>query len=279
MSPPTLSSVNHIKEFFEKMACRTLRRNFVGTFFAAAAITGLPALVSSRGTAVQEPLQSSSRIPISAVGSQTKIIHLVRHGQAYNNLGHFDWLDPNLTDKGLEQAKALGQSWPASDVVDLVVSSPQIRALNTTLTWLAGAATRNLTLPDFAKKPIIAFPELQELGSSPSSRGHLREDLEDMLGHPPPFPVYLGLLTPEWNSTVGYWDRSQASSILRAQVFKLWLLEREERHIAVVGHDANLKLLVNSTCFRDHEHRCQGWHNTEVRHFYFDGDQFHELDA
>lgn len=235
-------------------------------------------LALSRNQETQRPLSISSTPPLND-GSQTKIIHLIRHGQAYNNLGHFDWLDPNLTDLGLEQAQKLGQEWPKSDGLDLVVSSPQIRALNTTLTWLTGASKRSITLPDFSQKPIIAFPELQELGSSPSSRGHLREDLEEMLGHPPPFPVYLGRLTPDWNTTTGYWDRGQASSNVRAEVFKMWLAERKERRIAVIGHDANLNLLVNSTCFRDHEHRCQHWHNTEVRHFYFDGGGFHELDS
>jgi broad specificity phosphatase PhoE len=235
-------------------------------------------IVLSRLADVQTPLQIPSNAPPHDDFPQTKIVHLIRHGQAYNNLGHYDWLDPNLTDKGLEQAQELGQQWPESDIVDLVVCSPQIRALNTTLTWLARASKRNISLPDFSKKPIVAFPELQELGSSPSSRGHLRQDLEDMLGHPPLFPVDLDLLTPEWNSTDGYWDRSQARSIMRAQVFRQWLSGREERNIAVVGHDANLKLLLNSTCFRDHEHRCQGWHNTEVRHFQFWADRFHEIE-
>lgn len=247
-------------------------------FLAAIATAGLP-LASSRNTEMQRPLEIPSSYLSLDDEPQTKIIHLIRHGQAYNNLGHFDWLDPNLTDLGLQQAQELGQNWPKSDAVDLVVSSPQIRALNTTLTWLNGASKRNISLPDFAEKPILAFPELQELGSSPSSRGHLREDLEEMLGHPPPFPVYLGRLTPDWNTTTGYWGRGQERSNFRAEVIKLWLAERKERRIAVVGHDANLNLLVNSTCFRDHERRCRHWHNTEVRHFYFDGGHFHELDA
>ncbi|TID24485.1 Clustered mitochondria [Venturia nashicola] len=244
---------------------------------AAMAVAAFP-LASSEHQEMQKPLGIPSKLSFSHA-SQTKIIHIIRHGQAYNNLGHFDWLDPNLTDLGLEQVQKLGQEWPKSDSLDLVVSSPQIRALNTTLTWLTGVSKRDITLPNFTEQPIIAFPELQELGSSPSSRGHLREDLEKMLGHPPPFPVYLGRLTPGWNTTTGYWDRGEASSKVRAEVFKLWLAERKERRIAVVGHDANLNLLVNSTCFRDHEGRCQHWHNAEVRHFHFDGKLFHELDA
>jgi broad specificity phosphatase PhoE len=241
------------------------------------ALAGLT-LVSSRLNDAQRPFNHLSKIPTHRP-QQPKLIHLIRHGQAYNNLGHYDWLDPNLTGKGLEQARELGLQWLAADIVDLVVSSPQIRALNTTFNWLEGASKRNISLPTFSEKPIIAFPELQELGSSPSSRGHLREELEEMIGHPPSFPVDLDLLTPDWNSTDGYWDRSQERSIMRAQVFRLWLSEREEQNIAVVGHDANLKLLVNSTCFRDHEHRCQGWHNTEVRHFQLWGNQFHEIES
>jgi len=198
---------------------------------------------------------------------ESKIIHIVRHGQAYNNLGHYDWLDPNLTDKGLHQARELGNEWSESDSIEVVVASPQIRALNTTLNLLDVLSSRNIALPDFVAKPIIALPELQELGSSPSSRGHLRSDLEEMLGHPPPFPVDLDLLTPDWNGTKGYWNRSKPASIARAEMVREWLFSREEQNIAVVGHDANLKLLVNYTCFRDHEHRCQGWHNAQVRHF------------
>ena len=199
--------------------------------------------------------------------SRSKIIHLVRHGQAFNNLGHYDWLDPNLTDKGLDQARHLGGNWPKSDLIDVVVSSPQIRALNTTFNLLDVMSKRNISLPEFSRKPIIAFPELQELGASPSSRGHLRTDLEEMIGRPPPFPVSMDLLTPDWNSTEGYWDRNETASIARAKRAIQWLFDRDEQNIMVVGHDANLKLLVNRTCFRDHVHRCPGWHNAQARHF------------
>jgi hypothetical protein len=202
--------------------------------------------------------------------SQSKILHLVRHGQAFNNLGHYDWLDPNLTDKGLDQARDLGEHWAKSDVVEVVISSPQIRALNTTFNLLDVMTKRSIALPEFAQKPIIAFPELQELGSSPSSRGHLRGDLEEIIGHPSLFPVDMDLLTPDWNSTEGYWDRNETASIARAKITRQWLFDRDERHIMVVGHDANLKLLVNSTCFRDHVHRCRGWYNAEVRHFHME---------
>jgi broad specificity phosphatase PhoE len=246
-------------------------------FVALMAVARLP-LASARLADAQRPLQIALKKTSDDLLLQTKTIHLIRHGQAYNNLGHYDWLDPNLTDKGLEQARELGLQWRDSDIVDLVVSSPQIRALNTTLNWLEVASKRSISLPDFSEKPIVALPELQELGSSPSSRGHLREDLEEMLGHPPPFPVDLDLLTPDWNSTDGYWDRNQARSIMRAQKVRRWLFDRNERNIAVIGHDANLKLLVNSTCFRDHEHRCLGWHNTEVRHFQFYGDRLVEIE-
>jgi broad specificity phosphatase PhoE len=202
--------------------------------------------------------------------SQSKIIHLVRHGQAFNNLGHYDWLDPNLTDKGLNQARDLGEHWPESDLIDVVVSSPQIRALNTTFNLLDVMTKRNISLPDFTRNPIIAFPELQELGSSPSSRGHSRRDLEEMIGRPPAFPVDMDLLTPDWNSTEGYWDRNKTASITRAKEARRWLYDRDEQNIMVVGHDANLKLLVNSTCFRDHVHLCLGWDNAQARHFYME---------
>jgi phosphohistidine phosphatase SixA len=198
----------------------------------------------------------------------SKIIHLVRHGQAFNNLGHYDWLDPNLTDKGLGQARDLAEHWPQSDLIEVVVSSPQIRALNTTLNVLDVLSKRNFSLPDFHRKPVIALPELEELGSSPSSRGHLRCDLENMIGHPPLFPVDMDLLTPDWNSTEGYWDRNETASLVRAEKVRQWLFDREEQNIMVVGHDANLKLLVNSTCFRDHVHLCQGWQNAQARHFH-----------
>jgi phosphohistidine phosphatase SixA len=202
--------------------------------------------------------------------SRSKIIYLVRHGQAFNNLGHYDWLDPNLTDKGLDQARGLGKHWPDSDLVEVVVSSPQIRALNTTFNVLLIQSKRNISLPDFSQKPIIALPELEELGSSPSSRGHLRGDLEEMIRHPLLFPVDMNLLTPEWNSTEGYWDRNKSASIVRAEKTRQWLFDREEQNIMVVGHDANLKLLVDNGCFRDHVHSCQGWDNAQARHFHIE---------
>ncbi|KAG5755174.1 hypothetical protein H9Q70_002199 [Fusarium xylarioides] len=94
-----------------------------------------------------------------------QIIHLVRHGQAIHNLGQANNVlpDTDLTPLGEEQARSLISKHPELANVDLIVSSPLRRTLQTTLLGFAAQLERGLQ--------IVALPEVQEVSAMDCDTG------------------------------------------------------------------------------------------------------------
>lgn len=147
------------------------------------------------------------------------IVHCVRHGQvpdpqgepkalqkpkklitpfpkAYHNLKPKNHVmhDPQLTPKGENQCRELCKNFPHHDTVELLVSSPMRRALQTTLIGFEPEVKRGLK--------VVALPEAQEAGDLPcdtgSDVGVLREEFDEH------GPVDLGLVAEDWNVKVGF---------------------------------------------------------------------------
>ncbi|PQE15412.1 phosphoglycerate mutase family protein [Rutstroemia sp. NJR-2017a BVV2] len=104
---------------------------------------------------------------------QPKIFfHLIRHGEAYHNLGHehglnrssFALPDPSLTQLGIQQALSLKQHIsPIHPVPTLILISPLLRAVETAL----------LVYPPASCKPkpqYIAYDDLRECGNHPCNK-------------------------------------------------------------------------------------------------------------
>jgi phosphohistidine phosphatase SixA len=65
--------------------------------------------------------------------ANTKTLHFIRHGEGFHNIG-YQTLDSHLTEKGWEQAHALGThmaAFPSTSGVQLVIVSPMMRCLET----------------------------------------------------------------------------------------------------------------------------------------------------
>ncbi|KAM0182895.1 hypothetical protein ACHAPC_006725 [Botrytis cinerea] len=98
-------------------------------------------------------------------------IHLVRHGEAYHNLGRinkkinpksYDIQDPYLTHKGIEQAKSTRQQMTKRcPVPNLVLTSPLIRTLETSLHIFPFANDVSI----YPQPQIVAYDELRENGT------------------------------------------------------------------------------------------------------------------
>lgn len=98
-------------------------------------------------------------------------IHIVRHGEAYHNLGHinqkinpksYDIQDPHLTHKGIEQAKSTrDQMTKRCPVPNLVLTSPLIRTLETSLHIFPFATDGSI----YPQPQIVAYDELRENGT------------------------------------------------------------------------------------------------------------------
>jgi len=123
-----------------------------------------------------------------------RIITLVRHGQAYHNLGWKYYLhDPYLTPLGEAQCHELSKEFPSEPPVDLLVSSPLKRTIQTTLLGF------KKQIESGVKVELLA--ELQETAGVPCDTGSNRDDLEKE-------ELFKGLdfsgLPDDWNSKVLY---------------------------------------------------------------------------
>ena len=100
-----------------------------------------------------------------------RVITLVRHGQAEHNATR-DFLvhDPYLTPLGEVQCHELSKEFPSEPPVDLLVSSPLKRTIQTTLFGFKKQVESGV------KVEILA--ELQEVEELPCDTGSSRDDLE-----------------------------------------------------------------------------------------------------
>jgi len=151
---------------------------------------------------------------------------LIRHGEGlHNQTGDSTLPDPELTERGLEQARALGRH-PAVTALhaDLLVVSPMARAVQT-----AVAA--------FGERPpcrVVLSRLHSERWSGPCDQGRPKSALAERF---PFVKTWEGFdeLKEQWSFTGrsdGDWRER------RVPAFRDWLLGRPERRIVVVGHGA-----------------------------------------
>ncbi|RBA13487.1 hypothetical protein FPRO05_02280 [Fusarium proliferatum] len=165
-----------------------------------------------------------------------KTIHLVRHGQAVHNLGEaYNVLpDTDLTPLGQEQAKGLISSCPDFANVDLIVSSPLRRTLQTTLLAFSSQLERGLQ--------IVALPEVQEVSDMNCDTG---SDLNVIKAEFQQHPVDFSLVEPGWHIKEGKWAPVVGSVLERARAARQWLSERPESEIVVVTHGCFLHFFTD----------------------------------
>ena len=159
-------------------------------------------------------------------------IYFVRHGQGFHNTGsgNYDILDPDLTPLGIDQCRALRDTFPYQDKIELVVASPLTRTIETALYAFEPIITR-------LNKPLVALPELQETGNIPCDTGSPVKVLEDKYKDR---LVDLGLLDGQWHVKKGKYAQTDAKISARAKEARQWLMAREETDIVVVTHGGYL---------------------------------------
>jgi broad specificity phosphatase PhoE len=120
-------------------------------------------------------------------------IHLVRHGQAVHNLSQANnhLPDPELTALGEEQARGLIPKFPELANVQLIVSSPLRRTIQTALLAFPSQLKRGLH--------IVALPEVQEVSDMNCDTGSdisvIRAEFEEQ-------PIDFDLVEPGWQIKV-----------------------------------------------------------------------------
>lgn len=78
------------------------------------------------------------------------ILLLIRHAEAHHNATlNYDLPDPRLTDRGLDQCRELNQHLPKQPLIDqieLIITSPMRRTVQTTLTGLDHLIQRGINV-------------------------------------------------------------------------------------------------------------------------------------
>ncbi|EXL47631.1 hypothetical protein FOCG_11789 [Fusarium oxysporum f. sp. radicis-lycopersici 26381] len=186
-----------------------------------------------------------------------QIIHLVRHGQAVHNLCEADNVlpDTDLTPLGEEQARGLISKCPELANVQLIVSSPLRRTLQTTLLAFSSQLKRGLQ--------IVALPEVQEVSDMNCDTG---SDLSVIKAEFQQQPVDFSLVEPGWQIKEGKWAPVVGSILERAQAARQWLSKRPEEEIVVVTHGCFLHFLTDDWVNSVNPNGTD-WVNAEVRSY------------
>ncbi|KAF5562300.1 histidine phosphatase superfamily clade-1 [Fusarium phyllophilum] len=186
-----------------------------------------------------------------------QIIHLVRHGQAVHNLGEANNVlpDPDLTPLGQEQARSLISKHPELANVDLIVSSPMRRTLQTTLLGFSAQLERGLQ--------IVALPEVQEVSDMNCDTG---SDLPVIKAEFQQQPVDFSLVELGWQVKEGKWAPAVGSIVERARAARQWLTERPESEIVVVTHGCFLHFFTDDWVNSVNPDGTD-WANAEVRSY------------
>ncbi|KAA8909674.1 histidine phosphatase superfamily [Sphaerosporella brunnea] len=196
-----------------------------------------------------------------------KLVTLVRHGQAEHNVDERYYLrDPYLTPLGEQQCMTLPARFPQEPAVDLLVTSPLKRTIQTTI----------LGFPDpiAAGVPVLALAELQETSEMPCDTG---SDVSILQADPmlkatskgAKVHVDFSRIPPDWPSKTGFWSPEPDALRERARAVRKWLAERDEDHVVCVLHGGFLHYLTEDWT-GSHDLPGTGWQNTEFRNYVFD---------
>lgn len=167
--------------------------------------------------------------------------------------------DAPLTPLGKKQASSIAHLIPSSiqDKVDLVVTSPLTRTLQTTLLGWAPSVSR------LGKENIICLPAAQECNDFPCDTGSSQEILKNNSEFS---GLNLSRCTPDWTSKQGFWAADRESIRRRARFVRQFLRERPEKDIVLVAHGDILRQI---TATEDGPGTYM-WKNAEMRVYTFD---------
>ncbi|KAJ8129730.1 hypothetical protein O1611_g3905 [Lasiodiplodia mahajangana] len=171
-------------------------------------------------------------------------INIIRHAESRHNVeANGDELrDPSLTETGRRQSRALGVTFPFSEQVRVMISSPMRRAIQTGLTAF-GSIVREEGLK------VILLPDLQEASARPSDTGspavELREEFGDVLK--------LDFLPDGWwykDASTTYGGRDQGKVAEKARQARLFIRSvartlDDNDHIIVVAHSGFIRHLIH----------------------------------
>ena len=159
-----------------------------------------------------------------------KNLYFVRHGYALHNflfwkIGKqaYDIRDTQLMQKGVEQATSLADTWKDINDIELVVSSPSIRTLDTALLVFKNTNHKIVACDD-----VLEYP----LGSEECNRRKDKFVLKTLY----PQVDFSKIINEklQWN----YMHEPIESLHQRQEKFLDWIKKRPEKNICVVSHSS-----------------------------------------
>jgi len=180
-------------------------------------------------------------------------IILIRHAEAIHNITkNYTTHDPPLTDHGITtQCDALSQALqnhPLASKIDLIVTSPLTRTLQTTQSALSFLISRGV--------PVIPLAELQETTTNPIDCGRPLAELTPDFPSPPFNWTHMSPLFP---SKTGPFAFSPPSLLSRGAATRAWLRARPEQVIAVVSHAGFMRIGLCNCKFGNADFRVFGF--------------------
>ena len=174
-----------------------------------------------------------------------KNLYFVRHGYALHNflywkIGNkaYDIRDTQLMQKGVEQATSLANTWEDINDIELVVSSPSIRTLDTALLVFKNTNHKIVACDD-----VLEYP----LGSEECNRRKDKTVLQAL--YPQVDFSNIKYEKLPWN----YKHETKNCLHKRIETFIDWIKKRPEKNICVVSHSSFIGELKDGV-IGDEEH-------------------------
>ncbi|KAF2489035.1 hypothetical protein BU16DRAFT_520144 [Lophium mytilinum] len=215
------------------------------------------------------------------------VIHCIRHGQGFHNLGagFYSLHDPHLTPLGISQCETLqATSFPDQSNISLITASPLSRALHTAFLTFSPALTSGRKCPP----QILALPDAQETSDDPCDIGSDPSVLRGIVAENN-WPVDLSLVKDGWNVKTLENRYSPHSSAIAARARDARVLLRQkirelvrkgdtDAEVVLVTHGGYLHFFTDD--WEDsYQYPGTGWHNCETRSYSFEEDVMADADG
>lgn len=212
--------------------------------------------------------------------TRPKIIHLLRHAQGLHNLPPEQFppsnelspnieitdsqrrdpntiRDPPLTQQGITDCALLKSSFPHHANVELLLSSPMRRGIQTAREVFEPVVGRGLK--------VLLVPDAQEGWGDEASTGSSLEELHAEFDDPA--DLDFSLVHSGWETKEGANGIDPPTLVARAKRLLWWLGGREEREIVLVGHGYFFQYLHGGV---DETGKQTGrnWRNLEYRSYH-----------
>jgi broad specificity phosphatase PhoE len=204
----------------------------------------------------------------ATTNKHTKILHVIRHAEGYHNVNEsyrqMENLDARLTPKGIEQCRSLNteiqqaESGNLADLasnLELIVTSPLTRCIETTLLSLDSVITKATNKNSNKEIPIVAHESIRETVNfncdrrRPISKVAIEYPSIDF-SHIPTDHDHVWATYVDKLGCDETWTDCRDSAALhvvadRGREFFQWLRDRPEQHVAICTHSAFLRCILN----------------------------------